>query len=109
MTIEHDDTSWLVAGRQVTIVELSRFSGLTEEDLRELVECGALSPADPHAGEWAFSAECVALVRKAARLRADLELDVTGVALVLSFLETIDRLEADVRQLSAQLARPPRP
>ena len=103
MATEHDDALWLHAQWRVSIVELAQLSGLQEEVVRELVEYGALSPADPQAREWAFSGDCVARVRAAARLCNDLEFETPALALVLSFLERIDRLEAEVRNLSAQL------
>ncbi|HSN21068.1 MAG TPA: chaperone modulator CbpM [Usitatibacter sp.] len=104
---ENDDADWLHAETQVTIVELARSSGLPEDVLRELVEYGALEPA-PGAAEWCFGADCVVRVRKAARLRDDLELETESLALVLSFLERIQRLEAQVRHLHAQIAPPRR-
>lgn len=102
-----EEAAWLHAGAQVTLLELARSSGLPEELLRELVEYGALEPAS-QGGEWCFSAECVVRVRRAARLRSDLELETPSLALVLSFLERIQDLEAEVRHLHAQLAVPRR-
>jgi hypothetical protein len=104
---DHDEAAWLHAEAQVTLVELSRTSGLPEAVLRELVEYGALEPA-AGADEGCFSAECVVRVRQAARLGNDLELETESLALVLSFLERIQRLEAQVRHLHAQLAVPVR-
>lgn len=101
------EVDWLHAESRVTLVELARTSGLPEEVLRELVDYGALEPAEG-AGEWCFSADCVVRVRTAARLRNDLELETGSLALVLSFLERIQRLEAQVRHLHAQLAAPRR-
>jgi chaperone modulatory protein CbpM len=100
---EHEDVVWLHAGHRVTIVELSQFSGLDEDVLRELVDYGALSPVDPDA--LAFNARCVASLRKAVRLTRDLELETPALALVLSFLERIDALESRVRELNAKLPR----
>ena len=102
-----DPAAWLDAEAQVTLVELSRTSGLPEEVLLELVEYGALEPASQGA-QWCFSAECVVRVRTAARLRNDLELETPSLALALSFLERIQKLEAQVRHLHAQLAVPHR-
>lgn len=103
-----DEAVWLYAREQVTLVQLAQASGLEEPLLRELVEYGALSPADAAAREWCFSATCVARVRSAARMAHDLELDTPSLALVLRFLERIDSLEAEVRHLAAQLAAPRR-
>ena len=108
MAHEHEDAMWLHAESRITIVELAQFSGLREEVLRELVEYGALAPAQPGAGELDFNARCVASVRTAARLSNDLalELETPALALVLSFLERIEELEGRLRALDAQLARP---
>lgn len=108
MAPDDPDTLWLHARGQVTIVDLSQCSGLPEAILRELVELGALAPADRDATQWQFSAQCVAHVRTAARLRGDLELDTASLALVLSFLERIARLEDEIRHLHAQLPTPRR-
>ena len=108
MATENEDALWLHSQRQVSIVELAQSSGLTETTVRELVEYGALAPADPQAREWAFSADCLVRVRTAARLSTDLELETHALALVLAFLERINRLEGEVRNLQAQLAAPRR-
>jgi chaperone modulatory protein CbpM len=108
MATDRDDELWLYAQRQVSIVELSESCGLSEAELRELVESGALTPADPQASAWAFSADSIVTVRRAVRIRDDLELDAAALALVLTFLERINSLEAEVRHLTAQLAAPRR-
>ena len=98
------DAVWLEAHARVTLVELSRCSGLDEATLRELVDYGALSPAE---GEI-FAGECVGRLRQAARLGADLELETAAMALVLRFLERIESLEGEVRHLHAQISAPRR-
>ena len=98
---EHD-VVWLHERHEVSIVELAQCAAVSEAEVRELVEYGALSPIR----EWTFSASCVARVRAAMRLRDDLELGTPEVALVLTFLERIESLEAQVRQLSAQMQSP---
>jgi chaperone modulatory protein CbpM len=104
--VDPAEVDWLHAESRVTLVELAQASGLPENLLRELVDYGALEPAE--GAEWCFSADCVVRVRTAARLRNDLELETGSLALVLSFLERIQRLEAQVRHLHAQLAAPRR-
>lgn len=106
MATEHGDAFWLHAQRQVSIIELAECCGLSESDLRELVEIGALSPADVEAVEWTFSADCVMRVRRAVRLQRELELDPPMLSVLLAFLERIDALEERVRELSAQLQSP---
>ena|SRR5690242_776474 len=98
------DAVWLETHSRVTLVELSRCSGLAEATLRELIEYGALSVEE---GDT-FAGECVGRLRQAARLGADLELETGAVALVLRFLERIEALEGEVRHLHAQIAAPRR-
>lgn len=105
---EPEEALWLHAQTQITIVELAQSSGLPEGVLREMVEYGALEPADPRSGDWRFGADCVARVRAAARLMNDLELETATLALVLTFLARIDELEGEVRHLHAQLVAPRR-
>lgn len=104
MAVEDQELLWLYSETRISIAELALFSGFTESVLRDLVEYGALTPVVPQ-DEWTFSADCVARLRKAARLHDDLELDTPALALVLSFLETIQRLEGEVRDLGARLPR----
>jgi len=105
---EHEDVVWLHGEAEITLVELAQSTGLPEAVVRELVDYGALEPAAEDSAQWCFRAECVARVRTAARLRNDLELETPALALVLSFLERIQRLEAQVRHLHAQVAPPRR-
>ncbi len=101
---EHEGV-WLHAGHEITLIELAQTAGLSETVVRELVEYGAIAPCSGEAAQWHFSAECVARVRTAARLGHDLELETSTLALVLAFLERIERLEDEVRRLAAEAGR----
>ena len=103
---DKDDLLWLHAQAELSIVELAQSSGVSQEMLRELVECGALSLVDPRSGT--FSGECVVRLRHAVRLCSDFELEEHALALVLTFLERIEELEDQLRQLHAQLPSPRR-
>jgi chaperone modulatory protein CbpM len=85
----------------ISIEELAATSGLTVAELTELVEYGALTPQR----EAVFSITCVSCVRRAARLRNDFELEIPAIALLITFLERIETLESELRQLSARLPR----
>lgn len=97
-----DSHEWLDARRLVTLDELAALSGLPETDLRDLVEFGALAPADQNPSQWTFRADCVVTVRRASRLRDDLELDAGAFALAVRFLRRIEELEGRVLQLQAR-------
>ena len=86
----------------ITYSELVAASGVPEDSLRELVRYGALAPLDPAAPAWTFNAQALMVARKVARLRNDFELDTHAVAVVLSYLERIESLEAQLRELRAR-------
>ena len=93
---------WLDRSQLVSLNDLADLSGLTESEVHELVEFGALVPVNSEEIPWNFSADCVVTVRKASRLRDELELDSHAVVLALTLLEQIRTLEAELAQLRAQ-------
>ena len=90
---------------EFTLDELAEISGLTERELREFVEYGAIAPVDPAATQWRFTGRCVVTMRTASRLRADFDLEPHGVALVISLLDRIGELPSELERLQAQLPR----
>ncbi|MEQ1519250.1 MAG: chaperone modulator CbpM [Usitatibacteraceae bacterium] len=102
MQIETYTAVWLEHDESVSMDDLIRVSGLTTEDVHELVDIGALTPADPQQLPWIFSATSLLTVRKAARLRDELELDTHALALALSLLWQIQALESEIAQLRAR-------
>ena len=105
MTPERDEALWLTEHLRFSLAELAELAGLTEAELRELADYGAISPVDAGASQWTFTATCLTTVRAASRLRSSFELEPHGVALVLSLLERIRDLEAQLAALSAQMPR----
>ena len=102
MQVDTHNVIWLDRSQSVSIHDLVDLSGLTEGEIRELVDGGALVPINPQETGWVFSADCVVTVRKASRLRDDLELDAHALAVALSLLAQIQSLEAELSQLRAQ-------
>ena len=105
MAAEHDDAVWVTESQQYSLAELVTLSGLPETELRELVDYGALRPANPEGPSWVFSGQCLLSVRAAYRIRASFELEPHGLALVVSLLERIRELEARLGHLDAQQPR----
>jgi chaperone modulatory protein CbpM len=103
MQAESHDVLWLDQWQSVSISELAVCSGLSEAELHELVDYGALAPTNPQELQWTFTADCVFRIRKASRLRDDLELDTHALALAILLLDRIDALEAQLSEVRAQL------
>jgi chaperone modulatory protein CbpM len=94
---------WLHERLELAFEELCELSGLTERELRELVDYGVLAPVDPDAQHWAFGADRLLVARSARRLRADFDLDAHAVALVVALLERVRDLEEELRDLRARI------
>lgn len=90
---------------EVTFTQMVVASGLSEAEVRELVRYGALVPRNPDAAAWTFEARWIFAARKASRLSREFELDPHGVSVVMSFLERIESLEAELQAVRAQLGR----
>jgi chaperone modulatory protein CbpM len=102
--LELTEAVWLDENGEVTLVELAECSGLSEPELRELIEVGALEPLDPTASAWRFHGHSVSAARCARRLRDDFELDAPALALVLSLLDRMRELQLEVEHAQARLA-----
>jgi chaperone modulatory protein CbpM len=107
MKVELTEVLWLDEQEQLSLTELAGLSGLSEAELHELVDFGAIIPVDPDTEPLGFRADCVVTARTACRLRTDFELDAQGLALALTLLNRIHDLEAQLRDLSAQLPHRP--
>ena len=99
------DTLWLDTHHEITVSELTQTTGLSTIEVRELVEYGAITPVDVNAAPWKFHGQCVSIARTASRLRDDFDLDSHALALALKFMNRIDELEAELRELRAQFPR----
>lgn len=102
MTDDYDDARALDERAPVALDDLAAFAGYDVAELREWVACGLLDPLDPFAGEWRFEARSLTVVRRAARLKRDFELDAHALAVVMRFAERVDALEAELRRLRAR-------
>ena len=98
-----EQAMWLHEQHELLLEELCELSGLSETELRELVDYGVLAPIDSHAQHWTFSADRLIVARSARRLRKDFDLDPHGVALAVTLLERVRDLEAELRDLRAKL------
>jgi hypothetical protein len=91
--------------RVVSLHELVEISGLSREELLELVHRGAIAVREVQGTSYTFSAQVVTVARTACRLRDELELDVAGLGVALGLLERVRALESEIAQLRALLPR----
>jgi len=88
---------------EITVQELLRISGLTMTEICALIDFGAIEPKGSEENSWVFAAQCIKIVRKAGRLKADFDLRPDGVALAVTYLERIEELELQIRRLRCYL------
>ena len=106
-----DQAALLTEHVEVALDELARASGLPAEEIVELVEYGVFEPAggtDPArvpVSSWRFSARYITLGQRASRLKADFDLNLSGVALALTYLERIEELEQELIRLHCERLR----
>jgi hypothetical protein len=94
---------WLDERRVVSLAELVELSGLSQEELLELVHGGAIPVHEMRGTLCTFSAQVVAVARTASRLRDELELDIAGLGVALRLLERVRGLEEEIARLRALL------
>ncbi len=92
---------WLDEHTTISLSELSELSGLSPDDLNELIDYGIIAPVEPGMTRTAFHAHCVLTAKTARRLRDDFELDTRGLALAMTLIERMHELEAQLRELHA--------
>ncbi|MBN6775817.1 chaperone modulator CbpM [Pseudomonas granadensis] len=90
---------------QLDMAEFCEAADLSDVYVIEIVEHGILEPQGGQPREWRFSDYELALAKRAAKLRRDLELEWEGVALALDLLEEVRELRAENRMLRQRLAR----
>jgi chaperone modulatory protein CbpM len=107
MQIKASDWTRLDSRLSVEQAELAQMCSLSAAELDELVDYGALVPlANDQPGGRHFNAAVVPSLREAARLRADFDLDLFTVSLLLGYLQRIVHLEQQLRALHVNLPHP---
>ena len=103
MNQEQVEYTWLDGREKITLTELSHCCAMSVAELDELVDYCALVPLTAATPERLFSAEWVAPLRAADKLRLDFDLDLFTVAILLGNLNRIEMLERQVQRLQALL------
>lgn len=102
MHAELTEVAWIGEDERYSLAQFAELAGASEQLLRELIEWGAIAPLAGGGGHWLFAGATVTTVRIACRLGTDLELEPQGMALAVSLLGRIRRLEAQLAELRAR-------
>jgi chaperone modulatory protein CbpM len=94
---------WLDERRAVSLAELVELSGLSQEEVLELVQGGAIPVREMRGTLYTFSAQVIGVARTASRLRDELELDIAGLGVALRLLDRVRGLEEEIARLRALL------
>jgi len=93
-----------IASAQLTLRELCRVFDLPADEVVDLVEFGVVEPTrGRYPSDWCFSSASITRVRRALRLRRDLQIDYAGLALVLDLLEEVHELRTRLHVLDRDL------
>jgi hypothetical protein len=104
MNIETVQAFYLDRTVTLTEAEICERSGLTQAELRALVDAGAFAPADTTA--WTYSFECLTAARTAFRLREEFALDdMHALAVVMRLTQRLADLQEELARVRARLAR----
>jgi chaperone modulatory protein CbpM len=90
---------WLDEDEDCSIEHLADVSGLSLDEVEDLVVSGVIWPADAATEPRCFHLLHVVTLRQARRLRDDFELDSNGVALAMTLLRRIKVLERALAML----------
>lgn len=88
-----------------TVSEFCLHTGVSEEELDEIVGLGVIEPDQTPDAHWLFDDRAVTIVHRALRLRRELALDWPGIAVTLTLLDENERLKQENRLLLQRLQR----
>lgn len=93
MNINQSEWIWLNDQNVCSAQHLIEVSGLSNEELDELINNGIIMPVDDRAQQKTFFLHYVVVAKNARRLRDDFELDRHGLALALTLMKRINDLQ----------------
>jgi len=93
----------ITSGSVYTLEELCQRRSLEAEFVVQCVEVGITEVSGSRREQWLFPVGAAHRLEKAFRLRRDLDLDFTALALVLDLLDDIDQLHGRIDRLNQRL------
>src|SRR5690606_37115429 len=90
-------------GQGYDLVELCQRIGLREDFVLKCVEFGIAEVRGEEVAQWRFPPQVVVRLQRAWRLQRDLDINCTGLGLVLDLLDDIDKLRAQLSLMEKKL------
>ncbi|MFP1725432.1 chaperone modulator CbpM [Lonsdalea quercina] len=88
-----------------TVIEVCQIVGLSRDELSEVVALGVIAPQEESSMQWRFDAYALSQLQRARRLRYELDIDWPGIAMTLTLLDKMERLNQENQRLRRQLER----
>lgn len=90
----------------ISFHELCQFEEITEQIIVDVVDHGIAKPIEgEEVTEWVFESSSVHWLKKAIRLRRDLDIDWIAVAIAIDLLQKNEILQQENKLLKEQLGR----
>jgi chaperone modulatory protein CbpM len=105
MNVDVSEWTWLNDHGVCSAQQLAEASGLSAEELDDLIGNGVIAAVDDSARPKTFHLRYVVTANTARRLRDDFELDRNGMVLALALMCRIDALQGDLIAMQARLDR----
>ena len=90
---------------KVSFTEICQALDSSEQTVVELVKHDIVKTQGEEDGKWVFDVAMVSVAKRAVRLRRDLDLDWSAIAMVLELVEQRDQLKAENESLKRMLQR----
>lgn len=105
MPIDEPADAWVASLEEarIDLAELMCVSGLSRASVRVLVESGLIEAQPAGRASWRCDLRAIERLRTAGRLRADFDLNESGLLLALTLLERIEALERELAELRCRL------
>jgi chaperone modulatory protein CbpM len=106
MKVNVTEPVWLSDQDFCTAQQLVEVTGLSYEELEDLIENRVILPTAGNSRSGSFSLRYIVIANRARKLRDDFELDRHGLALAMTLVRHIDELHSELNSLRAQLQHP---
>ncbi|WP_198538212.1 chaperone modulator CbpM [Marinicella sediminis] len=88
-----------------SLTQLYQTTHLSSGFIEKCVEYGILDPLVSQSGDWLFEVDQLIRLKKAARLRDDLDLNWNGLALAIDLIDEVEQLRNENRIIKSRLKR----